>query len=351
MEAKISASQEAGDVHVEAITTEKSTIPTLAANRWYCSSCDQDISIHSRDEHLGSLLHALSRGEIPTFDGGREVVRTRPKVRAATAQILVIEEQPPVSALAVIPFLAPVPPVIPSDSFHCAPCKRTRKHVGYDAHMNSESHCTAARLLGPRSTTLENPTPTSVSASSSDPDTWFCMTCKVYLHRDVRGSHRSSKQHINKSGKQSHIVLGIRDWTGVQQLNKFWPSPVGDEEQPQDVGNNQATAQDMAADEPLDKAVRDASNEAMPGLSYCCVCEKDINPQRSMKHLSPGYYCGGCGIVVRNVAAVLKPGSDSIRDALAVETKLDDAADCPPGDTTTEGITFSVNEMLPVLLW
>lgn len=348
MEAKISASQEAGDVHVEAITTEKSTIPALAANRWYCSSCDQDISINNRDEHLGSLLHALSRGEIPTFDGGREVVRTRPAVRAATAQILVIEEQPPVSALAVIPFLAPVPPVIPSDSFHCAPCKRTRKLVGYDTHMHSESHCAAAHLLGPRSTALENPTSTSVSASNSDPETWFCMTCKVYLHRDVRASHRSSKQHINKSGKQSHIALGIRDWAGVQQLDKFWPSPVGDEEQPENVGSYQATAEDMAGDESL--AVRDASNEAIPGFSYCRVCEKDINPQRSMKHLSPGYYCGGCGIVVRNVAAVLKPVSDSIRDALAVETKLVNAGDCPPGDTITEGMTVSVNQMLPVLL-
>lgn len=348
MEAKISASQVAEVVHVEAITTEKSSTPALAANRWYCSSCDQDMSINSRDEHLGSLLHALSRGEIPTFDGGRQIVRTQPAVRAATTQILAIEEQPPVAVPAVLPPPVPAPPVIPSDSFHCAPCKRTRKFVGYDAHIHSESHCAAARLLGPRSTALENPTTPAVSVSNCEPESWFCITCKVYLHRDVRESHRSSKQHINKSGKQAYIALGIRDWTGVQQLDNFWPSPVGDEEQPENVGSDQATAQNMAGDETLEKAVRDVSKKAMPVFSYCRVCKKDINPEHSMKDLSPGYYCGGCRIVVRNIDAVLKPVPESIRDVLAVEAKPDETADCPPSDTTTDGIAVSVNEMLPV---
>lgn len=256
MEAKISASQAAEDVHVVAIMAEKSTIPALPANRWYCSSCDQDISVDSRDEHLASLLHALSRGEIPTFDSGRQVVLTQPVARAATAQILVMQNHPPV--------LAPL--VIPSDSFYCAPCKRTRKLVGYDAHMHSESHCTAAQLLGPLSTALENSISTPVSASDCNSETWFCMTCKVYLNSDVRESHRSSKQHIIKSGKQPYLALGIRDWSTIQQLDTFWPSPVGDDEQPENVSSDQATAKNIAGDEPREMVVRDVNDETMEGI-------------------------------------------------------------------------------------
>lgn len=41
--------------------------PSPHSSRWFCASCKTDCPTDQRAEHLGSLLHALGLGEIPSF--------------------------------------------------------------------------------------------------------------------------------------------------------------------------------------------------------------------------------------------------------------------------------------------
>lgn len=186
MEAKITAGN--------ALPSETITATSVTRDdRWYCSSCKTDIRADQRQEHLGSLLHALRRGVIPTFSGGR----TQLAVGTSTD---LIPNRPPVV----------LQPTVSLDAFHCVPCGRTGKLVGYDEHIKGVSHRQEMLILGPVSGSL---TPATL-ALHSRPGTWFCWACMVDLHADAREAHLAGNQHVPE---QVHFALGIGSGSPVAE--------------------------------------------------------------------------------------------------------------------------------------
>lgn len=137
--------------------------PVTRDDRWYCSSCKTDIRADQRQEHLGSLLHALRRGLIPTFSGGR----TQLAVGTSTD---LIPNRPPV-LLQPTAFL---------DAFHCVPCGRTGKLVAYADHIETSQHHHEMRILGLVSGSLTPATLASFSSSESSPKCNPAFTSNIW---------------------------------------------------------------------------------------------------------------------------------------------------------------------------
>lgn len=202
LHAKIAAIQSEIRNRAEAISAATSQLSLDPTALWYCSSCKTHIRADDRVEHLGSLLHALGRGEIPTFDAGQVAVQTQPPVERTTALSV---DRPP----------ARPQPNVYVDSFHCVPCGRTRNLIGYEGHMASESHRKAMLLFTPATAATEHSATPSMTESNSRADTWLCTTCMVYLHVDARETHLGGKHHIREPVR---CALGVRSGDAAQSF-------------------------------------------------------------------------------------------------------------------------------------
>lgn len=197
LNARIAAMQSELQNRAEAITAATPTVVGDPTASWYCTSCKMHVRTDDRQEHLGSLLHALGCGEIPTFDGERVLVRTQPAVERTTALNVENVDRP----------MALVELDVPVDAFHCVPCGRTRKLIGYEGHMECESHRKAMLVFGATMGATEESATPSVTASNSRAETWLCTSCMVHLHVDARETHLSGKHHIHEP---VHYALGVR---------------------------------------------------------------------------------------------------------------------------------------------
>ncbi|KAL0635440.1 hypothetical protein Q9L58_005648 [Maublancomyces gigas] len=166
----------------EAAHPAEATIPSGRAiqdanpTRWYCWSCKTDFPTDQREEHRGSLLHALRRGEIPTFDVEQLTIGT------PTAPSDEIQHSP-----------ALLQPAVAIDEFHCVLCGQTRKLAGYEGHMKSAKHRQSGFRVGP----AEDSTMPSTIACHSRPWTWYCGTCMVDLHVDAKEAHLAQEHGSN----------------------------------------------------------------------------------------------------------------------------------------------------------
>lgn len=198
-------------------------------SRWFCTSCKTDFRPDQREEHLGSLLHALGLGEFPTFDDEPPAVAAR----AASE-----ERQPAV-----------LQPDVAIDAFHCVPCGLTGKLANYNRHRNNDTHRKEMIRVGPVG---DSP----ARASHSRPGTWYCANCMVDLHVDSRETHLA-KYHSPEAVMAAHMI-------------RISQGPIGDSastissDQTTDVDAGSVRLPVLVKDEPvvgINAAARKASSD------------------------------------------------------------------------------------------
>lgn len=270
---------------------QKLTVPEGSAAMWYCDTCARSVTVGKRDKHLGSFFHleqALFRGEIGESDARHEEIH--PTVHEGPTdtapQVLPTEEYPE----------APLaPPLVSTDSSHCATCSRTYKLVNYESHLNSRSHQSALLLLRPVSPTIEQPAPPPISASEPGSECWFCTSCNVYRRPGERETHLASKKHIQRAGSLPASARGTPVPPAIPEVDTFWPSPVGDEEKAEGVDTSQVRLQELAGDYVPEK--QEAGCGDSEGVCYCEVCGKDVKSNLRKFH---GWYCSVCRVMVHD---------------------------------------------------